>query len=128
LRAILKGRKTNIKALLLNQQLIAGIGNIYADEILFESGVLPARPADKLSAGEIKAIAESIPNILKKAIKYRGTTFNDYRDANGKHGSFLKMLKVYRRDGEKCLRCGKGVIDKAKVAGRGTHFCPVCQK
>ncbi|MCK5122995.1 MAG: bifunctional DNA-formamidopyrimidine glycosylase/DNA-(apurinic or apyrimidinic site) lyase [Candidatus Pacebacteria bacterium] len=125
---IIKNKKGNIKAFLLNQKYIAGIGNIYADEILFEAKVLPSRKIDSLKVVEIKNIYQAIKKILKKAIKYRGTTFNNYIDANGKRGNFTKFLKVYKREKKKCLRCKKGVIIKTKIAGRGTRYCDGCQK
>ena len=125
-RKVLSGKKTNVKALLLNQKHIAGIGNIYADEILFDAGVLPTRLAGNLSADEAKAIYVATKKILKKAVAKRGTTFSDYVDAEGNIGGFKKYLKVYGREGEKCLGCS-GKVHKKRLAGRGTHFCPRCQ-
>ncbi len=125
-KKLIKNRRKNVKAFLLDQSLVAGIGNIYADEVLFASGVHPERSVDDLRIEEIKKIYINIKRILKKAIKYRGTTFNDYRDADGNKGSFVKMLKVYGRDGEKCLVCGT-IIKKIKAAGRGTRYCAKCQ-
>jgi len=127
-KKIFKNRKTNVKAILLNQKLISGIGNIYADEILFEAKIKPERTADSLSEKDLKEIFRATKDILKKAIKYRGTTFSNYVDANGKKGNFSGQLKVYGREDEKCKRCKKGIIKKNKVAGRGTRYCPVCQK
>jgi formamidopyrimidine-DNA glycosylase len=127
LNEIIKKRHTGIKAVLLQQPVIAGIGNIYADEILFEAGVRPNRPADRLKKDEIEKIVRASKKVLTKAIKYRGTTFNDYVDADGNQGNFMKRLKVYGHEGERCQRCG-GVIGKMKVAGRGTRWCPRCQK
>ncbi|MFA6897256.1 MAG: bifunctional DNA-formamidopyrimidine glycosylase/DNA-(apurinic or apyrimidinic site) lyase [Patescibacteria group bacterium] len=124
---IIEGKKTNIKALLLNQKYIAGIGNIYADEILFEAKIDPRRSADSLSAEEAKVIYAAIKKILKKAVENRGTTFSDYVDAEGNAGNFKKYLKVYGRSGTDCLECG-GKIKKTVVAGRGTSFCEQCQK
>lgn len=126
-RKMISGKKTNIKALLLNQKHIAGIGNIYADEILFDAGVLPTRLAGNLSADEEKAIYVATKKILKKAVLKRGTTFSDYVDAEGNAGGFKKYLKVYGREGEECLGCG-GKVHKTRLAGRGTHFCLGCQK
>ena len=120
-------RNAPIKAILLNQGLIAGIGNIYADEALFEARIRPSRRAGSLSDKETEALFKAVNNIIKKAIKYRGTTFSNYVDASGRKGNFTKLLKVYHREGEKCRRCG-AVIKKAKVAGRGTRFCEKCQK
>ena len=121
-----KGRKTNIKAVLLNQSIVAGLGNIYVDEVLFAAKIKPTRKASGLKTSEIEAIYRSIKPILEKAIKHRGTTFNTFVDGNGQQGGFSSRLKVYGRAGEKCRRCGT-VIEKTKVAGRGTHYCPVCQ-
>jgi len=123
----LSGRKSTIKALLLNQNIIAGIGNIYADEVCFYAGVLPSRVAGDLTKAEIKKLWQGIQTIIRQAIRYRGTTFNDYRDANGNQGNFLKHLKVFHKNGQVCTRCGKVLIKKIKLAGRGTHFCPHCQ-
>lgn len=124
---IFKNRKTNVKALLLNQNLVSGIGNIYADEILFKAKIKPDRTADSLNEKEVKEIFKACTSIIKKAIEYRGTTFSDYLDASGKNGNFVSQLKVYGREKEICKRCKKGIIQKIKVAGRGTRYCPVCQ-
>jgi formamidopyrimidine-DNA glycosylase len=126
LRSI-KKRKTTIKAVLLNQEIVAGLGNIYVDEVLFRAGVRPGRKASGLKKAEIEGIYKAIKPVLKSAIKHRGTTFNNYRDADGNRGSFVNRLNVYGRAGEKCKKCGS-VILKTKVAGRGTHYCSVCQK
>ena len=124
---IIQNRKKNIKAFLLDQGFVTGIGNIYADEILFDTGINPHRNTRDLNREEKRKIYLAIKKILKKAIKYRGTTFNDYRDAQGNQGNFFRMLKVYGRDGEKCLRCGD-IILKTRLAGRGTRYCGGCQK
>ena len=124
---IIKMRKTNIKAILLNQQLISGIGNIYADEILFSAKIRPNRIANTLNKKEIKNTFDATGKITKNAIKYRGTTFNNYLDANGNKGNYVKFLKVYQREGEKCEKC-RSIIKKTKVAGRGTRYCPKCQE
>lgn len=127
LKEIIKKRKAPIKAVLLNQNLIAGIGNIYADEILFAARVRPDRTANGLTDKEIKRIYENGNKIIKKAIEYRGTTFNNYVDADGKRGNFMNFLRIYsKKEGEKCFRCPGNII-KVKVAGRGTRFCPKCQ-
>ena len=125
---IIESKNGNIKAFLLNQKYIAGIGNIYADEILFEAKVLPGRKIVSLDIKEIKKIYQAIRKILKKAVKYRGTTFNSYIDARGQKGNFTKFLKVYGREKGECLRCEKGLIIKTKIAGRGTRYCGECQK
>jgi formamidopyrimidine-DNA glycosylase len=127
-QGIIENKKRNIKAFLLDQKCVAGIGNIYADEILFEAKVLPSRKIVSLKIEEIKAIYKATKKILKKAIKSRGTTFYSYIDARGQRGNFTKFLKVYKRERKKCLRCKKGMIQKAKIAGRGTRYCDKCQK
>lgn len=124
---LFNNRKTNIKALLMNQKLIAGIGNIYADEVCFCAGVRPDRKANKITETEKKKIFNCINKVLKLSIAHRGTTFNSYVDCDGKTGSFVSLLKVYGRVGEKCYRC-KSIIQKIRAAGRGTHFCLKCQK
>lgn len=120
-------RKTSIKALLMNQKIIAGIGNIYADEICFCAKIKPARKVDSLTPAEIKQLFKCIPQVLKLAIENRGTTFNNYVDSAGNKGGHVNFLKVYGRMGEKCKRCHQAVIKKTKMGGRGTHFCPECQ-
>ncbi len=121
-------RKTSIKAVLLNQALIAGIGNIYADEICFAASIRPDRSVAKMSDAEIKKVFIASETILKKAIAHKGTTFKDYVNAHGGKGNFSDFLKVYQRVGEKCLRCKKGIITSKKITGRSSHYCPVCQK
>ena len=125
---LIENKNGNAKAFLLSQKYIAGIGNIYADEILFEAKVLPGRKINSLDVKEIKKIYQAIKKILKKAIKYRGTTFYSYIDARGQKGNFTKFLKVYKQEKKKCLRCKKGIIQKTKIAGRGTRYCNKCQK
>lgn len=125
---ILKGRKTNIKTLLLNQSLIAGIGNIYADEIVFEASVRPDRKIQTLEYKEIKKIWRSIKKVLAKAVKQEGTSIGDYIKADGMEGNFAKFLKVYGKSGEICPACKKEKIKTIKIIGRGTRFCSKCQK
>lgn len=125
--AKLKNRRRNIKAVLLDQKVIAGLGNIYVDEVLFASGVRPNRLANKVTGKEAKKIYEAIVKILTLSIKNRGTTFSNYVDSRGKRGNFSSLLKVYGRGKEKCLKCSSAII-KTKIAGRGTHYCPSCQK
>jgi formamidopyrimidine-DNA glycosylase len=120
-------RQTNVKALLLNQKLISGIGNIYADEACFDAEILPMRRASSLSSVELKKLFKAIEKVLEISIKNRGTTFNNYVDSDGNTGSHINFLKVYGRDGEKCKKC-KSVILKKKHAGRGTHYCQNCQR
>jgi len=127
LKLIFKNRKSPIKAVLLNQKLISGIGNIYVDEILYASGIFPGKKANKIKDYEIKKKIISSNKIIKKSIKFRGTTFSDYRDCDGRKGNFSDHLKVYGREGERCFKCGN-IIKKIKLAGRGTNFCQNCQK
>ena len=128
LKKLLKNKRINIKAFLLNQKHIAGLGNIYTDESLFKAYILPTRQTDSLTEKEIKNLYQAIKQILKLALQYRGTTFNNYIDVHGRRGNFIQKLKVYGRENKKCLRCRQGIIKKIKVAGRGTHYCPQCQK
>ena len=121
------GRKASVKGLLLDQSVVAGLGNIYVDEVLFSAGVHPARKASTLSAEEIHNIHAATLDILGRAIELRGTTFDSYHDAFGETGKFQHQLKVFTRAGRPCPRCGTTVI-KSRVAGRGTHICPACQK
>lgn len=123
----LQGRKTALKAVLLNQNCIAGIGNIYADEICFATGILPSRSVEQLSVPEKKALFEACNEVIQKAIIHRGTSFNSYVDGQGKKGKFEHLLQVYRRQGKPCFVCG-AILQKTRVAGRGTHFCSQCQK
>ncbi len=125
--AKLKNRRRSIKAVLLDQKVIAGLGNIYVDEVLFAAGVRPARLANQVTHPEIKRIYEAIVKILTLSIKNRGTTFSNYVDSKGKRGNFYNLLQVYGRGGENCLKCSSAII-KIKIAGRGTHYCPNCQK
>lgn len=120
--------RSSVKKLLLNQAAIAGIGNIYADEICFRAKVKPDRLISSLTPKEVTAVYKSIKPILKLAIKHRGTTFNDYRDARGRKGNFVKLLAVYGRKGESCKNCYRDVIVKVRHSGRGTHYCPNCQQ
>lgn len=124
---ILDKKKTKIKILLTDQSKIAGIGNIYVSEILFEAGILPTRPAEKITAEERKKLFAATKKVLKYAIKLRGTSDSDYRDTSGAPGKFQKVLKVYRRAGKKCSRCGT-IVKRITLGQRGTFYCPVCQK
>jgi formamidopyrimidine-DNA glycosylase len=119
-------RTVNIKTLLLNQTFVAGLGNIYTDEILHHSGIRPDRIARSLTRQERLTLFHAIGEVLEDAISWRGTTLNDYRDAQGQSGQFQEKLRVYQRHNLFCARCG-GVISRTVVAGRGTHFCPCCQ-
>lgn len=119
-------RTVSIKALLLNQQFLAGLGNIYTDEILHRARVLPERPSRSLTRTERLALFAAIRSVLEEAIAMRGTTISDYRDAGGAAGTFQEQLQVYGRRNQSCRRCGQ-IIERKVVAGRSTHFCPACQ-
>jgi len=116
-----------IKQILMDQSLIAGVGNIYADEADFAARVMPTRPAGKLTANEISKLHKAIPRILKLAIKMKGTSADTYITTSGEQGQMLKHLKVYGRKGEKCRGCA-GTVHWMRLGGRGTHYCPACQK
>ena len=120
------GRKATIKGLLLDQSVVAGLGNIYVDEVLFAAGVHPTRKANTLSREEVKTIYAATRDILGRAIQLRGTTFDSYHDAFGEGGKFQYQLKVFARAGEPCPVCSTEIL-KLRVAGRGTHVCPICQ-
>ncbi len=122
----LSGRKLAVKSLLLDQSFVAGIGNIYADEILFESSIHPLRKVTTLSKSDRLKLYKSIKLVLKKAIQFGGTSLRDYIKSDGGKGSFQEELFVYGRVGEKCFQC-KTLIEKIVVSQRGTSFCPNCQ-
>ncbi len=126
LTGAMKGVKRSIKAFLLDQTKLAGIGNIYADEALHRAGIRPARLAMRIKPGEARVLARAIRLILQSAIRRMGTTFDSYIGVNGKPGEYSRHLKVYNRKGDACRRCGS-TIRKTRVAGRGTHYCPGCQ-
>ncbi len=119
--------KTTIKAVLLDQKHLAGLGNIYVDEVLFRSGVRPSRIVGSITNQEIKKIWQAIPVVLRHSIKERGTTFSNFIDTSGLRGNFMKYLRVYGRAGQPCVVCGRP-LRKTRVAGRGTHWCEKCQK
>jgi formamidopyrimidine-DNA glycosylase len=118
---------TSIKAALLDQSVLAGIGNIYADESLWGAKIHPALLVKNLSDAQIKRLYTSIREVLTLAIIKGGSTDKNYVDAEGRKGSYLSFAKVFRREGQPCPRCNT-IIEKTRVAGRGTHFCPHCQK
>ena len=123
----LRGRKTRVKPLLLNQAFIAGLGNIYVDEMLFTAGIHPLTHASRLSAVRAAKLHRAMVETLTLAIEHRGSSISDYVDADGNRGNFQMLHRVYGREGEPCATCGRP-IKKAVVATRGTHYCPVCQK
>jgi formamidopyrimidine-DNA glycosylase len=115
-----------LKAALLDQTKVVGVGNIYADEILFASGLHPSQPANTVLEREWGPLLANTQRILRSAIECRGSTIRDYRSADGEAGAFQDAHQVYGRDGEPCSECGE-LIRKIRVAGRGSHFCPRCQ-
>ena len=125
--AVLGKKKGRIKSLLLNQTVIAGIGNIYADEMLFEARIHPETPASSLGKKAVERLYDSMKKILKLAIAEKGSTLQDYRDAEGKAGNFQFFHKVYNRKGEPCVVCGTRVRMR-RIGGRSSHFCPKCQR
>jgi formamidopyrimidine-DNA glycosylase len=122
----MSGREKNIKALLLDQSFIAGVGNIYADEALFRAGVHPLRKSSSLTGDEIARLYETVRAALADGVDYEGASINWYRKADGTKGESQEHFYVYGRDGELCRNCGQ-VIIKLRVAQRGTHICPNCQ-
>ncbi len=127
MQKMLKGSKQQIKAWLLRQDRLVGLGNIYCSEILFASGIHPERLATDLEYDEIKLLFKFTRSILRKAIKNCGTTFSDFQDAKGEMGSFQNFLQVYQKEGEPCKKCGD-IIKRIKQQQRSTFFCPSCQK
>ena len=121
------GRKTPIKSALLNQKLLRGVGNIYADESLFRAGIRPRRRAASLTRENLRRLYESVQEVLKEAIALGGSSVSDYVDSDGQEGSFQLEHRVYGREGERCLRC-KTTIKRVVIAGRSSHYCPKCQK
>jgi len=127
LKKVISKRTKSIKAILLDQTIVAGIGNIYADESLYSAGISPFRKAGTIKKDELIKLKESIVNVLKKSIGSGGTTFSDFRDLEGENGNFGLQTNVYRRTGKKCRKCGN-LIERKKITGRSTHWCPKCQK
>lgn len=116
-----------IKTYLLSQKPVSGVGNIYADEALWASKIHPLTPANKVARRQIPLLVQMIKDVLAASIEAQGTTLNDYRTVNGEVGAYIDELKAYGHKEEPCPRCGTA-ISKIVVAGRGTHFCPKCQK
>lgn len=126
-KSLLKKRpRAKIKPLLMDQKFIAGIGNIYSDEILFAAKIHPLRQAKTLTKKEVKNVFQNIKKILEKAIEHQGSSVEYYLDACGQKGDYLKYHKVYQKEGKKCLGCST-IIKRLKINGRSAHFCPKCQ-
>jgi formamidopyrimidine-DNA glycosylase len=122
----LKQTKRVVKTALLDQSLIAGLGNIYADEALFAAGIHPRTPSHRLSSAQIAALSREIKQVLRRALRHRGSTLRDYRDANGRPGNFQKLHRVYDRAGQPCQNCRTPIV-RIVLGARSTHFCPKCQ-
>jgi len=123
---ILSTRHRQIKALLLDQRMIAGLGNIYCDEALHAAGVHPLTRSDTLGEHDARRLLRAIKATLRKAIRYNGSTLTDYRQADGSAGSFQRLHRVYRREGKPCRKCGTTIV-RITVSGRSSHLCPTCQ-
>jgi formamidopyrimidine-DNA glycosylase len=124
---LFRKRKTPIKSALLNQKLLSGVGNIYADESLFRAGVRPRRRADTLTRAELRRLYDSVKQVLAQAIAAGGSSVSDYVDAAGEPGFFQVHHRVYGREGQPCLVCGTP-IKRVVIAGRSSHYCPKCQR
>ncbi len=125
--SLFHGRKTPIKSALLNQKLLRGVGNIYADESLFRAGVRPRRRASSLTREDLRRLYPAVQAVLREAIALGGSSVSDYVDSDGEEGFFQLQHRVYGREGEPCLVC-KTPIKRVVIAGRSSHYCPKCQK
>jgi len=125
--ALFRGHKTPMKSALLNQKLLRGVGNIYADESLFRAGVRPRRRAASLSREDLVRLHKAVQHVLREAIALGGSSVSDYVDADGEEGFFQLQHRVYGREGEPCLVC-KTPIKRVVIAGRSSHYCPKCQR
>jgi formamidopyrimidine-DNA glycosylase len=124
---LFRGRKTPIKSALLNQKLLRGVGNIYADESLFRAGIRPRRRASTITRDQLGKLLMSVKEVLQEAIALGGSSISDYVDADGEEGFFQLQHRVYGREGEACLVC-KTLVKRIVIAGRSSHYCPKCQK
>jgi len=125
--ALFRGRKTPIKSALLNQKLLSGVGNIYADEGLYRAKVRPRRRAASLTADELRLLHKGLKQVLQEAIRLGGSSISDYVDSEGQEGFFQLKHRVYGREGKPCQKCGTP-IKRVVIAGRSSHYCPTCQK
>ena len=123
----LRGRRGRLKSVLLNQRVLAGIGNIYADEILHRAGLHPRTEVARLGPRRLERLRIAVKAVLSEAVAFKGTTVRDFRDGFGLEGLFQNRLKVYGREGEPCPRCGRRIA-LIRLSGRSTHFCPRCQR
>jgi formamidopyrimidine-DNA glycosylase len=124
---LFRGRKTPIKSALLNQKLMSGVGNIYADEALFRAGIRPRRRAASLTRDELKRLRVALKRVLREAIRLGGSSISDYVDSDGEEGFFQLKHRVYGREGQPCVVC-KTAIKRIVIGGRSSHYCPKCQK
>ena len=124
---LFRGRKTPIKSALLNQKLLSGVGNIYADEALFRAGIRPRRRAASLTRDQLRKLHAAVQEVLREAIELGGSSVSDYVNADGEEGFFQLQHRVYGREGEPCLVCGTP-IKRVVIAGRSSHYCSHCQK
>ena len=125
--ALFRGRKTPIKSALLNQKLLSGVGNIYADEALYRAGVRPRRRAISLTAEELRRLHKALRQVLREAIRLGGSSISDYVDSDGEEGFFQLKHRVYGREAKPCRKCATA-IKRVVIAGRSSHYCPKCQK
>lgn len=123
----MRGRRGAIKSWLLNQQGVSGLGNIYADEALFEAGIHPLAQPDRVSSVSARHLYRAVQKVLKRAVNLQGTTFRDYIDIEGRPGNYIQRLRVYQKTGKPCPRCGNP-IRRLVIAGRSSHYCPRCQR
>jgi formamidopyrimidine-DNA glycosylase len=128
LSALLRGSRQAVKKALMDQRLVVGVGNIYANEALWRAGIDPSREARSLSAVESSRVRDEVVGVLEESIALRGTSFRDYRDARGERGSFAERLAAYGRAGLPCLRCGARLVGTHEIDGRATVLCAWCQR
>ena len=124
--SLMRDRKSRIKSWLLDQRFVAGVGNIYADEALFEAGVHPSRRVNQLRLYEKHSLFDAIPLVLERGIRFGGTSIRDFVNSGGETGGHQEKLKVYGRNGQPCHAC-EAILEKTVVSQRGSHYCPVCQ-
>ena len=127
LREKAKGKTTHVKPFILDQTVIAGLGNIYADESLFAAGLRPTHRVNRITKKQWAQLAEAIKKVIAQGLEHHGTTFRNYQDADGQMGDNMDYLQVYHRKGQPCVRCGTPLV-QIKVGGRGSVYCPKCQK
>jgi len=128
LSAILRASRQAVKRVLMDQRRLVGVGNIYANEVLWRSGVDPSRPAATLSPVEVARLHGDLRQVLAAAVLARGTSFRDYRDASGERGSFAEQLQAYGREGQRCTRCSRRLVATHAIDGRSTVMCWACQR